>query len=182
MQAQLGREGRGDRSGGVGQRQRVTAVGDRVEELLGGEVEPGEFVGGEHPHGELRRLYVALHEDAVEFALHELPEPVHDEDGDGRRHRDQGERRDDPGSVSLVIGVDAAAMHANVSPSTAMAAATSRAGRRVAMGSRANPAATEADAVWTMSCSGQMPTKSSVTTHASTTQMRANARPVNRSP
>ncbi|QSB22572.1 hypothetical protein [Curtobacterium sp. 24E2] len=87
-----------------------------------------------------------------------------------------------PGSVSLVIGVEATLMPMNARPSTAMAAATSRAGRSVAIGNSAKPAAIDADAVWAMSCSGQIPMKSRVTTHASTTQISTKASPVSRSP
>ena len=52
----------------------VRPVGDRIEQLLGGEVETGELLGGEHAHREARRGDGALHEHAVEFQLHHAAE------------------------------------------------------------------------------------------------------------
>ena len=52
------------------ERQRGASGGDRVEQLLRGEVEAGELLRGEHADGEPRRRDGALHEHAVELELH----------------------------------------------------------------------------------------------------------------
>ena len=78
VQAQLGGEGCRDRRRLRARAAAGSSGGDRVEQLLGGEVEPGELLGGEHADREPRRRDGALHEHAVELDLHHPPEAVDD--------------------------------------------------------------------------------------------------------
>ena len=105
------------------ERQRRLLGGDRLEQLLGGEVEPGELLGGEHADREARRGDGALHEHAVEFDLHHAAEALDDDDADdGGQHGrgDRGDLRRDPvgGRSSVTGGVSRKIATARPTPST----------------------------------------------------------------